>query len=405
MIGRLENSVSMIQTAVVNLEKIKGWLRETRRFLTEEAYRSFQAAVPVSVINNYIGDRLARIRVTAETASFKGRGLLNGESGVKGTREGDGLIFVRGSARARSSGPSGYPIALYQSPRPATLTGAARLEPAEIERESLIVIADESHEARYQVRGDEDPQTLVSNLWRFLNDNGFDISVYTDHDNRLFLKHNQLGSKGWFKGLSYQSRLLSDIPGEYEEAEAGVDIEGTIGSERATGEGGFLTGDRGNPNTEGVTIYYDGELDRPGQVVGRVRIEQNGIKVPVDVAGEKVEILSIPSLNPDTLAIGVPNQGGFQNLGSIRADTARQCRDALKLIDWSEGYATYLIDELKRNESAYVDRAVDLLRSTMAPKVAGEDIVYLSKEKAKGMAGELRGMLGQAVSPGVSSWR
>lgn len=404
MIGRLESGVSKIQTAVIGVEKIKGMLAEMKRFLEEEGYRSFKAQIPVSVINNFLTDRLAHIKMTSETVSFRGQALLNGKSGVKGSVTGRNLRFIRGSARVQSSGENGYPIAVYQAPRPSILKGAGRLTAEEIRRESIIALADEGHEVRYRVRADENPDSLVTNLQRYLVDNNFDISVYCTTDNHLFFRHNQLGSANTFRGMSAQSRLISEVPGRYRDAEPGADVMGTIGSEQATGEGGFLMGDRGNPHTDGLVVYFDGMIETPGQVVGSVTVEQNGIRVPVDVSGARVEILSIPSIQPEMLAMGVSNRSGFTSLKSIRANTVLECRDALRLIEWSMTYLDYLIEEFRYNETNFVDRAVELLRNTMAPQSAGEEILYLSKDKAKTMVDELKGMLTPEMTMKVTSW-
>jgi len=404
MISRLESSVSKIQTAAIGLEKVRGLLTEMKQFLQEEGYRSFRAQIPVSVINNFLTDRLAHIKMTSESTSFNGRALLNGKSGVKGSVSGKNLRFIRGAARVQSSGENGYPISIYQAPRPGILTGAVQLSIEEIRRESMIALADDSHEVRYRVSADENPDSLVSNLQRYLLDNSFDISVFCTQDNHLFFRHNQLGTGNHFRGMSAHSQLISDTPGHYKEAQTGADVMGMIGSEPATGKGGFLTGNMGNPHTDGLVIYYDGMIDTPGQIVGSVQVEQNGIRVPVDLSGSKVEILSIPSIQPEVLAAGISNRSGFTNLKSIRANTVLECRDSLELIGWSLTYLDYLLDELKYNENNFVDRAVALLRSTMRSQAAGEEILYLSRDKAKNMVDELKGMLTPDMTMKVSSW-
>ncbi|MBC8478446.1 hypothetical protein H8D51_02770, partial [bacterium] len=171
-----------------------------------------------------------------------------------------------------------------------------------------------------------------------------------------------------------------------------------------TGEGGFLTGNSGNLHTDGLVVYYDGMIETPGQIVGSVHVEQNGIRVPVDLSGSKVEILAIPSIQPEILAAGISNRSGFTSLKSIRANTVLECRDALELIGWSLTYLDYLLQELKHNENNFVDRAVDLLRSTMRSQSAGEEILYLSRDKAKSMVDELKGMLTPDMTMKVSSW-
>lgn len=194
------------------------------------------------------------------------------------------------------------------------------------------------------MRADENPDSLVNNLQQYLVDNNFDISVYCTTDNHLFFRHNQLGSANTFRGMSSHSRLISDVPGRYRDARPGADVMGTIGSEQASGDGGFLIGNRNNPNTDGLVVYFDGMIETPGQIVGSVHVEQNGIRVPVDVSGSKVEILAIPSIQPEMLAVGVSNRSGFTSLKSIRANTVVECRDALKLIEWSMTYLDYLLE-------------------------------------------------------------
>ena len=404
VIGKLENTVSMLQTARVNIEKLKVWLQEMKEFLEKDRHRSSWAKVPASVINNFIADRLSCIKVTSETAGFQGKMLLNGNSGVLGKVTGDNLRFIRGSARVVSSDSPGYPIAIYQAAQPSVLLGSSQVTEKNLREEKIISVNSGSQEVRYKMKGDETPDVFIENLQQCLVDQGFDISVYRTTDNLLLLRHNQLGSKVTFKGMSFNSRIISDVPGEYKIAESGLDIAGTIGSENAHGDGGFLIGDKGNRKTEGLVIFYDGRIDYSGQIVGYVSVKQNGILVPIDATESKMEIISIPSIKPDILAAGVSNQSGFSDLNSIRGNSEIECRDAIRLIIWSSTYLEFLLEELKWKEKSYVDRAIELLRSTISPQSAGDDLIYLSKDKAKDMVTQLKKMLTPMSVMKVTSW-
>lgn len=404
MIGKLESSVSLIQTANLKIDKTKGLLQDMKRFLEEEGYRSFRAQIPVSVINNYLTDRLDQIKMTTEAAGFQNKSILNGKCGVRGETDSEKLSFVQGSARIVTSPAKGFPVTIFKAPKASILIGTGILSTDTLKREKMLAFADDMHEIRYQIGKDEDKDTLISNLQRYLLDNGFDINVYCTNDNHLIFRHNQLGSTRTFKGMSYQTNLISHVPGEFLTAEPGQDIEGNIAQEKANGKGGFLTGEKGNVHTDGLKVYFNGDIEQPGQIVGYVKVKQSGIKVPIDLAGKKVEILSIPSICPESMAVGVTNNSGFKNLGNIRANTVTECRDALKLIKWSIEYLEYLQDELTWSEKNYVNRAVELLRSTMSSNVAGSEILFLSKEKAKNMVVQLKGMLTPAMIKNVNSW-
>ncbi len=405
VIGKLENSVSMLQTARVNIEKLKGWLQEMKDFLEKERSRSSWARVPASVVNNFISDRLSCLKVMTEKTSFQGRILLNGNSGVQGSTSGDHLRFIRGSARVITSSEPGYPVTVFKAPKPSILVGNEQVNEETLKRERFISITNGSQEVRYKIRENETPEQLIENLQQTLFDHGFDINVFQTRDNHLLLRHNQLGSRSSFQGMSYNTRIISDQPGTYLSAEPGIDIAGTIGSENAHGDGGFLIGDKGNKKTDGLVVFYDGKIEYSGQVVGYVSVKQNGVLVPLDADENRMEILSIPSIKPTLLAAGVSNQSGFSDLNAIRGNTAVELRDSIQLITWSLTYLEYLLDELKWKEKIYIDRAVELLRSTISPQSAGDDMLYLSKDKAKDMVNQLKTMLTPVSVMKVTSWK
>ncbi|MBU3916087.1 hypothetical protein KKA14_11180, partial [bacterium] len=326
-----------------------------------------------------------------------------GDSGVRGEVTGDRLHFVRGSARVVSSESSGYPVAIYQPSKPAILEGLTQINRMTLAEESIIGLTDGSREVRYHIKDGENPETLVKNLQQSLIDHGMDISVFKTEDDHLFFRHNQLGSRTRFQGMSYYTRLVSQIPGQYRSAVPGIDIAGTIGSESAHGDGGFLIGDKGNENTDGLVVFYDGQVEFPGQIVGTVHIQQNGRIVPLDANESKIEILSIPALMPKLLAVGVSNQSGFMDLSAIRGNTEAECCDSLRMVLWSLTYLEFILDELKWKETIYVDLAVEMLRSTISPKSAGEDMLYLSKDKARDMVRELKTMLTPTAAKDVTN--
>ena len=126
-------------------------------------------------------------------------------------------------------------------------------------------------------------------------------------------------------------------------------------------------------------------------------IKQNGLKISLDNMGKKVEILSIPSLKTDLQGVGVANASGFNNLQSIRGNTYQERIDALKLVVWSMTEIDYLIKELQWKEDSYVELAVDLLRNTMKPKMASDDILHISQQNASEMVEQLKAMLTPSI--------
>lgn len=393
VIGKLESSVSMLQIAKSSIEKTKGWLSEMKTFLEKEVSYGSISNLPETVINNFLADRLNQIKMTAEAASFQGKALLNGNSGLRGETTADHLRFVKGSARVISSPLEGYPVAITREASSAYLMGMEQMSEKTLRNESMITISEGSVEVQYRLQSNENPESLVKNLQQMLLNNGLDISVFKTSDDHLLFRHNQPGSTLRFKGLSYNTRLVSILPSQYRYAVPGEDVAGTIASETARGDGGFLIGQKGNRLTDGLILYFNGKIQSPGEVVGMVKVTQNGIQVPLDSAEKRAEILSLPGLVPTLQAVGVGNRSGFSDLSKIRGNTQMEKKDALKLIVWSLLDLGYLLDELKDKEESYVQRAMDLLKESFNSKPAGEEILYLSKAKAGEMAEQLKTMI------------
>jgi ATP-dependent protease HslVU (ClpYQ) peptidase subunit len=65
-------------------------------------------------------------------------------------------------------------------------------------------------------------------------------------------------------------------------------------------------------------------------------------------------------------------------------------------------YLDYLAEELRKKENNYVERAVELLRSTMTRETASEAMMVISKEKAQSMASQLKNMVTPAMMSKVT---
>lgn len=392
-IGKLESGVSLIQAAQVGIEKSLKWLIEIRQFLEESNNETSNSKIPKSVASRYIADRLDSIDHLVNTSTFQNKTVLDGSYGVKARTSGGRLKFVRGSARVMTSPENGYAIKVYQPPKPSILIGNSGLTENELKQEKLIALKDGTQEVRYRIRSDETPETLVNNLRNCLMLNHFDVDVHKTDDNRLFFKHKQFGSKTTFGGVSYNSRLISKTPGQYVSAIPGIDIAGLIGEESARGDGGFLVGEKGNATTDGLVVYYDGPVEFPGQVVGYIKTWQNGLAIPLDSSGLKMEMLSLPSIDPDVLSVGVSNSSGFENLKSIRTVTETEYLDALRMVVWSIIYLNFLAKELKQKEEEYVERTINMLSGSTAGFSTIDDALSLSKSKAADMISQLNEML------------
>ncbi|PCI22435.1 MAG: hypothetical protein COB67_13410 [SAR324 cluster bacterium] len=397
VIGKLESSVSRIQVAQKTLGDLAEILERMSEFMETKGLGNIQGIESFDVVNNYLRQELDHFQEVAYACNFQGQGVLNGEIGLIGKSSNKDLRFVRGSARVISSGTPGYPVTIYQEAKPGSLIGQLPLDREILKRETDIAFVEGNQQVHYRVRKDEDPESLIRNLQECLFNHGLDIRVTKTEDGRLYFIHNQLGRENNFYGISLNTKLISHTPGEPMQAKPGRDIKGTIGREQARGVGGFLIGNRGNPQTDGLILHYDGKIKFPGEIIGYIQVKQNGLFIPVDQTGEKTEVLSIPSLSPQYQAIGVSNASAFSNLDSIRADNREQSRDSLKLILWAIADLKQLREELCSEEDRFVNRTIELLQGSIRPLTASSEILEFSKDKAGEMADQLKSMLSPEI--------
>jgi hypothetical protein len=398
VINQIEQGVSLLQTANLKIEKIRVFLVDLVDFLESLQYKESLSITPISVVNNFIADRIWKIRMAAQEANFNGRAILNGGVGVSATTQGKQLVFVKGSSKNVSSEKDGYPVAIHRLATKTKLVGVEPLTEESLKLEKMISLFEGNNEVHYQIKRDENPESLVRNLQECFINNGLDLTVVRTKDNYLVFIHNQFGSHIKFLGVSHNTRIISPQPGKAGASISGVDIRGTIGDEFAIGRGAFLIGARGNKKTDGLVVHYDGPLDYSGQVIGIIYLKQNGIHVPIKMKEKETDILSIPSMSPESHSIGVANHSGFTSLAKIQGNSKAQCLDSLKIVNWALDDLDYTLQFLKSKETFYIERAIELLRSSLVSDEQGKPDLMLSKAKASDMADQLKDMLISSIS-------
>jgi flagellin len=114
---------------------------------------------------------------------------------------------------------------------------------------------------------------------------------------------------------------------------AGRDVAGTINGEAATGQGQYLIGNTGNPNTAGLKLKIT-TAAASGQIVAQVTVYQGSTKFQIGAnVGESVAI-SIDSVASNRL--GVTATGlvtSATSLADIDVTTYEGAQDAIRLID------------------------------------------------------------------------
>lgn len=393
LVHQLENAVSVLQIAYLESKNIIHILIEIKQVLNNLEYKDSSPLFSESVIQNFLDHQFQKIENIAYSSSFNNRNVLNGDMGVQGKANGNNLYFVKGGNGTKSSNLYGYPVSIFQIAENSTLIGYEPLDFKNLQSEKMISLFEGKNTLHYKIKDEENPESFIQHLQECILENGLDLSVYCTNDEHLLIMHNQSGSNIHFSGVSYKSKILSKNPGEITHCIIGKDIKGNIVGEKTIGYGNFLIGAKGNKNTEDLTLYYNGSLKYPGEIIGNVEVFQNGIEVPLSLENKSKEIIQFPSLLPQKLSIGIINSSKFNNLAQIRIKNKIQQKDAIKLISASIHNIEQLQAGWKNQENFFVNTAIQFLKNSMNLKYPTNETLITSKEKADQMAEDLKSLL------------
>lgn len=175
---------------------------------------------------------------------------------AQGTATDPNITFVSATDATRPSPIGGYEVVITQVATKAKAVAGTAQTAARTTSETLIFSGSLFGDETYSIT--LDPGTTIDDtIARINNDPRLKNLVVAskDADGRLVIEARNYGSASSFRVVSNRAAGPdnSGIGADGIDAN-GQDVAGTINGEPATGRGQFLTGDTGNPNTDGLQI-------------------------------------------------------------------------------------------------------------------------------------------------------
>ena len=142
-----------------------------------------------------------------------------------------------------------------------------------IDRGEQITITEGSKTVNfYSIKG-ETVENNLNALNAAIKDAGLNIDLIRSVEKEssanspqlISLRHRDFGSEHSFKVASSTPGLISSRSNVYDTIANGLDVAGELNGEEATGKGQILVGNKGNENTDGLSIRYTG-LALPGEL-------------------------------------------------------------------------------------------------------------------------------------------
>ena len=160
-IDNSEAGISLVQTAEAALDEVSSALINARQLAVHAANEAVNDEFMLRADQQEIDNILATVNRIAQNTQFGKKNLLDGSKGATGVVSGANLEFVGATQTTKSSGPTGYDVAITQASRRAQVTGNVELTNEIIDRGEQITITEGSKTVNfYSIKG----ETVENNL-------------------------------------------------------------------------------------------------------------------------------------------------------------------------------------------------------------------------------------------------
>ena len=357
-----ETAVSMIQTTEANLAEVNSLLTSIRQLAIHASNEGVNDTLMLEADQSEINNALLTIDRIAKQAQFGNKKLLDGSNGATGVTTGNDLDFVSAGLKTGDSSINGYQVKVTQQATKAFVDGTVILTDEIAAAGETLTIIEDGRKASYTTNEDDSLSTAVQNLKAEIKKNGLNVQIMQNEDGLIRVEHSEYGSGHSFQVSSTTAGVLSELGGQIQSSESGLDIKGNINNESATGKGQVLTGIAGT-EVDGLSVRFSGDLTKtqaeneaagigqneislsndlevwaasrelPGTLVGSVYVAQNSLKFQVGANQGQTVGLSVGSVNTDILSRGIQNKSGFKKLADVNVMDFQGAQDTLSLVD------------------------------------------------------------------------
>ena len=337
-IGNSETAVSMLQTSEAALTEVNSLLTSMRQLAIHASNEGANDKNMLEADQLEVKNSLETLDRITHQAQFGTKKLLDGSTGANGVGTGAGVEFLSATPLTRASPVEGYEVRVFQVGQRAHLKGSAPLTQEMIDKGEQIAIAEGGKTAHFTATKGDTIEQFYGKLQAEIEGQGLDVKMIVHDDKTVEFVQNQYGSKYDFSVSSSTPGFLSKEALTMERAGNGMDVQGTIGGQFATGNGRVLTGGAGT-RVDGLMVLYTGDKVTPrnagadADVAGRVTVYQNSLAFQVGPNPGQNAKVALLNTNTRNLGRGVVNEAGYENLSQVDVRTLKGAQSTLVLVD------------------------------------------------------------------------
>lgn len=360
-IDNTEQAVAVVQTAEGALGEINSLLVQVRSLAIDSANTGVNDEDALAANQAEIANALETIDRIATSTQFGESRLLDGSAGITGTSSDAALTFQS----AGDATPSGtFEVNVTTAAEQAVVTGSG----------GGTLTADETltlNDVSISLASGATQADVVERINDFSDETGVNAEVV---GGEIQLNTTEFGEAATISVISTGTGAGFSTT---EATDEGVDIEGTIGGDAATGTGNVLVGTAGD--AEGVEVAVGLEESANATAtgtgeIGDLEITNNSLVFQVGAnAGQTVSI-AVDSVASSNLGAGVEGNS-FANLSQIDVQSAQGAQDALGVLDAAIDEVSNLRGTLGAFQGNTLESTANNIRTTLENTVNAESVI------------------------------
>ncbi|MBQ31849.1 MAG: flagellin [Deltaproteobacteria bacterium] len=340
-VSNSEMAVSMVQTAEAALDEVSRALINARQLAVHAANEGVNDVFMVQSDQQEIDNILMTINRVANYTQYGNNNLLDGSAAGNGVTVGDNLEFVSATHEVKSSGVNGYGISITQAATRSEVTGAKPLTQAIIDAGEQITITEGGKTLDFRTVTGRSVEQTLNDLGKTISESGLSVELVrpdpaitpNGEPVAIHIRHREYGSEHNFTVASNTGGVLSQKGDVSDVVQTGVDVNGEINGEDATGRGQYLTAGPGATTAEGVQVRYSSEKAPEGGFAGTLTFSQNSLIFQIAANANQTSAISLRSMRPDQLGRAVNTDSEFNSLREVDVTSLQGAQDSMRVID------------------------------------------------------------------------
>ena len=368
-IDNTEKAVSVVQTAEGALNEINSLLVKVRSLALDSANAGVNDADAFAANQAEIDNALDTINRIATNTQFGEKALLDGTAGITGTSDVADVTFLKASSNT-SAGT--YAVAITTVGERANIT-AGTGQSGNLAADEVLTVNGVSitlNEGLSQTG-------VISRINEFTSQTGVVAEDDPGTAGSTRLRSIAFGANAEIDVISDTTAAATSSGfGTTRLNDTGVNVEGTIDSVVATGDGAILTSTSGL--SKGLRVKIGEDAADLAQTVtgaqGNTTVQDNSLTFQIGANQNQTADIAIDSVLSSGLGLGVSGNQ-FQSLADITVTSATQAQDALGVIDAAIDEISNVRGTLGAFQVNTLESTANNMRATLENTINAESVI------------------------------